>query len=335
MRNPFSPPFLRPTLGLLLAAAAVVLHLPALERRPSPFERGAYAVLTRAEEALAAGRRDEALGAFRAAYVRTRHEAQSGLSERVRNRMGLVGKNLLRKDFAEAWPFLEAFALLSPDFSRDAAAVEGWVLEATRGGVTRFTYELLRASGRTYWGAAPQGEWTGLWPLWTAWYRFTKKSPAETLALQARDNWPRRAFVLEVALDLASGSRPFPCELEVSGPFPPHTVLLWTDGGPAREAPATGPGRWTAAEVGQRPGRLPVRLLFFTDSVPPRRGLAVRLVRAYRPLFSEARPSAEPVCPLRAAAQDRFPQEGAWPPLGRIFPPRPIGASRLGTSTHG
>ncbi len=285
MRRPAGSQALWPLLGVLLSSAAVVLHLPALERRPSPFERGAYAVLARAEEALAAGRRGEALKAFRAAYVRTRHEAQSGLAERVRNRVGLAGKDLLRKDFAAAWPFLEAFALFSPDFSRDAAAAEGWALEATGGRVTRFSYGLLRPDGRTYWGAAPEAEWTGLWPLWTAWHRFTKKSPAATVALEARPGWPARAFVLGVVLDLRGGSLPFPSALEVSGPFAAGTALLLEERGPAREVRPAEPGRWTVADVGQRAGRLPSRLLFFSDALPPRRGLSVRLVREYRPLF--------------------------------------------------
>lgn len=283
-RSPF-PRILGPLLGVLLTAAAVVLHLPALERRPSPFARGAYAVLARAEEDLAAGRFSDALRRFRAAYVRTRHEAQSGLAERVRNRVALAGKELLRRDLSLAWPFLEAFALLSPDFSRDAAAAEEWALEATRGRATRFSYDLLRADGRTYWGAAPEAEWTGLWPLWKSWYRFTKKSFAATAALEAKPGWPVRAFALDVTLDLAGGSLPFPSRLEVSGPFAPGTALLFGDRGPLREVPPGGPGRWTVADAASRAGRLPSRLLFFTDAVPPRRGLSVRLVREYRPLF--------------------------------------------------
>lgn len=270
---------------VLLAAAAVVLHLPALERRPSPFQRGAYAVVARAEAALAAGRREEALAAFRAAYIRTRHEAQSGLAERVRNRVGLAGKTLLAADSQGAWPFLEAFALLSPDFPRDAAAVEEWALEATAGRMARFSYGLLRPDGRTYWGAAPEAEWTALWPLWTAWHRFSQKSPAATVALEKRPGWPLRAFVLEVTLDLRGGSRPFPALLEAAGPFAPGTALLLWDGGPPREIPPAGAGRWTVTGAGERAGRLPSRLLFFTDGLPPRRGLTVRLVREYRPLF--------------------------------------------------
>ncbi|MGC8764059.1 MAG: hypothetical protein ACP5VN_10600 [Acidobacteriota bacterium] len=274
------------TIFALLAAVAVLLHLPTLERRPSPFARGAYAVVARAEEALAAGRRGEALRAFRAAYVRTRHEAQSGLSERVRNRVGLAGKALLAADPSAAWPFLEAFALFSPDFSRDGAAVEEWVLEATQGRTHRFTYRLLREDGRTYWGAAPEAEWTGLWPLWTAWHRFTKKSPAATVALEAKPGWPQKAFVLQVALDLRGGSRPFPAALEASGPFAPGTALLLLGEGPPRVVPLEGPGRWRSAGLGEQSGCLPSRLLFFTDGLPPRRGLTVRLVREYRPLFS-------------------------------------------------
>lgn len=271
---------------VLLAAAAVVLHLPALEGRPTPFARGAYAVLARAEADLRAGRLSEALRGFRAAYVRTRHEAQSGLAERVRNRVGLAGKRLLASNPQTAWPFLQAFALLSPDFSRDAGAAEEWALEAAPAEAKRFTYDLLRPDGRTCWGAAPEAEWTALWTLWTAWHRFTQKSFAATVALEARPDWPDRRFVLDVPLDLKAGSRPFPCALEVAGPFAPGTACLVFDGGPARQIPPAEAGRWLLPDAGTRPGRLPVRLLFFTDGLPPRRGLSVRLVREYRPLFS-------------------------------------------------
>lgn len=267
-----------------LAGAAVWLHLPAQTHRPSPFHRGAYGALARAEASLRAGDFAGALRAFRAAYVRTRHEAQSGLAERVRWRIGGAGKDLLKNDPEAAWPFFEAFALLSPDFSADALAVEGLVLDATRGATSRFEYGLVRPDGLTYWGGFPEAEWTTLWPLWRSYQNLTGKPIASGIYLEAKPDWPARRFTYLVPLDLRGGDLPFPAALDVRAPFSGPAVCWVQERSPFREAKAAGPGRWTLDGITARRGQVPARVLFFSDALPPRTGARITLVREYRPL---------------------------------------------------
>ncbi|MFZ5984808.1 MAG: hypothetical protein ACOYXN_10630 [Acidobacteriota bacterium] len=279
-----APRILVPVALAALACAAVWLHLPAQTSRPSPFQRGAYGALARAEACLRSGDTAGSLRAFRAAYVRTRHEAQSGLAERVRWRIGAAGKDLLLTDARAAWPFFEAFALLSPDFSGDALAVEGLVLDATRGATSRFEYDLVRPDGLTYWGAFPEVEWTGLWPLWRSYQSLTGKPMASGIYLEARPDWPARRFTCLIPVDLRGGTLPFPAALEVRAPFAKPAVCWVQERAPFREAKPAGQGRWSLDGITQKRGQVPVRVLFFSDAVPPRAGVRVTLVREYKPL---------------------------------------------------
>jgi hypothetical protein len=285
MPRPRSAPRILALVLLAAAAcAAVWLHLPAQTRRPTAFQRGAYGALARAEASLRAGDAAGALRAFRAAYVRTRHEAQSGLSERVRWRIGGAGKDLLRTDARAAWPFFQAYALLSPDFSADALAVEGLVLDATRGAVTSFEYDLVRGDGLTFWGAFPETEWTALWPLWTAHKNLTGKPLASGIYLEAKPGWPDRRFTFLVPLDLRGGGLPFPASLQIASPFDGPATCWVQERGPFREARPGGPGRWSLDGITAKRGQIPLRALFFSDALPPRSGTRITLVRAYKPL---------------------------------------------------
>lgn len=144
-------------LALLLAAAAVLLHLPALDAPPSApdFAQGAYRPLLRAEHDLAGGRTEEALSSFQLAAMRAIHVGRLDVYDRIRLRLGHAGKTLAAARLSAGWPYLSRFVLWANAFDPNARLVENWVLASVPND-GRFAYPVVLASGRTVWGDRPE-----------------------------------------------------------------------------------------------------------------------------------------------------------------------------------
>jgi hypothetical protein len=282
------PRFLPLLLAVALAAAAIWLHLPGTTPPVTVFTRGSLAVLPEAEQALKAGNRDEALRHLRAAYARAIFEGRPGIAERVRARTGLAGMGLLDQatppDPATAWPFLEAFALWSDDFNRDAGGIENAVLSRPALRKTRFEYRLTRPDGSTFWAGQPLLEWTGLWPFWKTWLETTTKPLASGLYLEKGASWPVASYALVVPLNLRNKT-----PLGIQGEIAASGVAggaqcLFTPPSPFGKAEPDAPGRWHIKGLLAKRGATLTRVILFTDTLPGPRCLTVTLVRDYQPL---------------------------------------------------
>ena len=197
---------------LLLAGLAVVVHLPGSAPHYTAFSRGSFAVLASAEDELAADREGRALVDFRAAYDRALYEGNNPAAHRIRERMGLAGEALWRRRPKQAWPFLEAFALLGDDFTRDASAVEDFALNASSAAPSEFVYHLTRPGGNSFWENAPEAEWRGLWPLWDGWKAVTGQARWTGFTWRPSPTGPRAA---------SPGGWSCPCGPATARPFPP------------------------------------------------------------------------------------------------------------------
>jgi hypothetical protein len=271
---------------LVACAGAIWFHRSPAVGAKNAFQRGSYSVLLDAERALAAGKSDLALARFRTAYVRARYEGQSGVAERIRRRVALAGKDLARKDPAKGWPFLEMYALLSPDFGRDALAVEEFCLSECPPGWNRFEYHLTRPDGRSAWGVPWSSEWTGLWPWLRKWDSTVGKQSVDHLHEDALADWPRSPFVSALAIHLLRGPLDLPATTFVETGSA-RVRGCWFDYPRAHEfRPASpgGPGRWSASGVPFIPYDGIPRFAVFSSALPPPRGYRVVLVRTYEAL---------------------------------------------------
>jgi hypothetical protein len=272
------------TLWVGASLAAALLHLPAFSRPQSAFQRGSYAVLLDAEEALAKGRAPEALSLLRAAYIRARYESQSGVAERIRHRMAAVGRELLSRDPQKAWPFFETAVLLSADFSRDALAAEDLILSNPATARRRFEYRLTGPSGVSAWGSPCSSEWTALWPRRKRWESLHGGRPSDGLFADYERTWPSARYGLTVSLYLQRGAMEIPGRTMIEAPGAGLVKGCWFDFPRQHEfrpATAAGNSRWVADGLPFIPyGGIP-RIVVFTDSLPPKGGIQVLLIREY------------------------------------------------------
>lgn len=282
------PKIAPPILALALAAAAILLHLPSAAPRVTPFARGSFAVLPAAEHALASGDGAAALEGFRVAYTRAVFEGRPGIAERIRTRAGLAGMGILDGGTpSEAWPLLEAFALWSDDFNRDAAWVENAVLFRPALRKTRFEYRLTRPDGSTFWDGQPLLEPTALWPFWLAWAKTTTKPLASGIFMEKAVPWPTASYALVLPLNLRNKSRMAArLEIAVAGAAgtAPGARCLFTPPWPFGNAERAAPGRWQAKDLLAKRGASLTRVILFTDALPAPRSVSLTLVRDYRPL---------------------------------------------------
>jgi hypothetical protein len=275
-------------LALALAAGAVWLHLPIMNPSVTPFTRGTFAVLPEAEQALKAGDNEKALNHLRAAYGRAIFEGRPGIAERIRTRTGLAGVELLDRSTppgaAAAWPFLEAFALWSEDFNRDAGGVETACLSRRALHKTRFEYHLTRPDGSTFWAGQPLLEWTGLWPFWLTWLETTTKPLASGLYLEKGASWPVASYALVAPLYLRNKT-PLSIQGEIAASgIARGTQCLTTPPWPFGKAEQAAPGHWQVKGLLAKRGATLTRVILFTDTLPGPRCLSITLVRDYRPL---------------------------------------------------
>ncbi len=274
--------------ALVMAAVAVLVHLPGVTPEPTPFTRGSFAVLPQAEHELQAGHLDAAMENLRAAYGRAIFEGRPGIAERIRNRTGLAGVGLLDQHAGSgaegAWPFLEAFALWSDDFNRDAAGVENACLSRPALHKTRFEYRLTRPDGSTFWGRQPFLDCTGLWPMLLAWMNTTTKPLVSGLYLEKNVPWPAASYALVVPLDLRN-TMPLAIQgnVHVTGASAGAQVL-YTPPNPFGKADQVSTGHWVAKNLLAKRGQALSRVILFTGDLPGPRSLTVTLVRDYRPL---------------------------------------------------
>jgi hypothetical protein len=275
-------------LALVLAAGAVWLHVPSATPPVTPFTRGSFVVLPQAEQALKAGNTGEAFEDLRAAYNRAIFEGRPGVAERIRTRTGLAGMDLLDKttspDPARAWPFLEAFALWSDDFNRDAGGVENAVLSRPKLRMTRFEYHLTRPDGTTFWAGQPVLEWTGLWPFWQTWLETTTKPLASGLYMEKDASWPVASYALAVPMGLRNQT-PLTIQGHVMASGASDSAqILYTPPYLFSKAERVSHGHWIAKDLlPQRDWGL-IRVVLFSDTLPGPRCLSITLVRDYRPL---------------------------------------------------
>lgn len=267
-----------------LTTLSIWVHLPSQTRRPSSFARGVYAPLTHAERHLAQGKLAEALISFRVAHTRARLEGQTGISERIRLRMGGAGKALLGPSPHFAWSFFESYALLSTDFSRDAAAVEALILDATGGAEASFSYRLLRDDGCTFWGAAPELEWTGLWPLWRRIDGLSRKPVFRGIFMKSEPTWPVSAYTLLIPLYIKRGTASHPSIATLAGAPEGTTHVLYWDSNSPRYGEPTGLGNWNLNSLMETRWHFFWRVVIFCDTLPNRKGLDLKITRNYEPL---------------------------------------------------
>lgn len=142
---------------LILVALAVLLHLPALDATTvnTTFAQGAYIPLIRAEQDLKQGQTTRAMEAFQLAAMRAHRAGDKAVFQRIRWRMGDVGRTFAGKDFKKAWPLLARYALWSGDFDRDARRVEAWTL-STFHKPTVFDYPIILSTRHTVWNTRPR-----------------------------------------------------------------------------------------------------------------------------------------------------------------------------------
>lgn len=132
---------------LLLAALAILMNSPSAPKDPAPsiFAQGALEPLVQVEASLKAGNHVQALQALQVALLRTRRDDKQGLFNRIRFRLGWAGKDLAPKNFKDAWPLLERYALFAPNFGRTSRRLEGWCL-SRRLGPKDFRYALISSA---------------------------------------------------------------------------------------------------------------------------------------------------------------------------------------------
>lgn len=282
------PRLLPPLVGLVLAATAVFLHLPAMKPKVTPFTRGSFAVLTEAEEALRAGEHSRALNRFRTAYVRAIFESRPGIAERVRLRTGLAGRELLDNPAGVSatisWPFLEAFALWSDDFNRDASGIEDAYLSRPTGQKKKFEYHLTRPDGCSFWAGQPSLEWTGIWPFLHAWNETTTNPLAKGLYKEKHTSWPNLPYALMTPLFLRSLTlKPIQAEIAVSCGSN-GAQCLYSPPWPSDEATLVARGHWKVDRIFAKKDQGLNRVLVFTDVLPGPKSVSITLVREYHPL---------------------------------------------------
>ena len=282
------PRILTLLLALVLAAGAVWLHLPGATPPLTAFTRGSFAVLPEAEQSLNAGNPGEALGHLRAAYGRAIFEGRPGIAERIRARTGLAGLQLLDKatppDPAAAWPLLEAFALWSDDFNRDAGGVETACLSRPALHQTRFEYHLTRPDGSTFWAGQPILDCTGLWPFLLTWMQTTTKPLTSGIYLEKGVSWPLAPYALVVLLDLHNQT-PLGIQGDViTTGASSNAQILVTPPHPFGKAEPAAPGHWQIKGLLSKRGWSLTRVILFSDALPGPRSLSITLVRDYRPL---------------------------------------------------
>ena len=198
------PPRPVPNLRLALASLVSVAccggalwgHLPAVSNRipQDAFQSASYAPLVQAEEAIRKGQPASALNAFLAVLHRAVYAGEQNTAEQVRWRIGIAGRDFVPTQFDEAWGFLECYALLSKDFSRESLEVESYVLSQPVPSRAIFEYSLLRPNGLTQWGGRPKREWTRLWPLMQSWKSLSGKELKDPLAYRLPGRARSRRF---------------------------------------------------------------------------------------------------------------------------------------------
>lgn len=266
------------------AVGAAVLHIPSIAPMKDPYQRGSYAALVDAEKALAQGQPALALKHLQAAYVRAQYEGHVGVAERIRRRMALAGRGFRETAPAQAWPFLEAYALLSEDFGKDAIAVEDLYLSDSVTSVPRFEYRLTRPGGESFWSDPWATEWTGIWDQWRWWNSLAGRRVVEGLYADTRQEWPRARFVTHLAPFFRSGPNPVSGAVVVETPKTSQVVACWySKGAGLKPGAPDGPGRWTLPDLLVPPNAAP-RVAVFSDAFPPPKGYQIVLVREYQPL---------------------------------------------------
>jgi hypothetical protein len=148
---------LRLLTALILAAAAIIISMPALQNdfRPGLYEQGGLRPLLTAERYLNSNNCQEALKQFQVVALRGNRSSQDGLFQQVRLRFASAGAGLVKRNLSIAWLFLTRYVLWSKDFNHASGPIENTLLEQA-GGPTEFKYPLMDESGlQTSWGIRP------------------------------------------------------------------------------------------------------------------------------------------------------------------------------------
>lgn len=115
------------------------------------FKNFGLAVLSKAEESLAAGNDEKAFSLFRTAISRAVLYGDRETAKKIRNRMGWYGKENYATQGDTVWKFIEYYAVNSNDFEKTSTSVEEWFL-INKNGKYVFNYNLIDESGNySYW----------------------------------------------------------------------------------------------------------------------------------------------------------------------------------------
>ncbi len=276
-------PFLSVAVFILAAFCAIWLHLPAAAHT-TPFSRGTYAILPKAEAALSAGHYTEALSLFRAAFVRALNEGQYGVAERIHTRTALAGVKLAAVRPDAAWPFFETYALLSTNFAPSALASENFFLALPKQPKTSFEYNLLDKNGRTAWGYAVRVDWATLWSLQRRFLPVFLQKRLSRLYLMWKSDWPRARFAVDVPISLGRTRSLFPWKGVVKSTDRNIIHCLYHEGGRWTTAKETTGSGWIIEKVMARRNASLNRLALFFNRLPVPSHLSVTLVHSYNPL---------------------------------------------------
>lgn len=267
-----------------LSITCIAIHAPRAWPPYTPMEQGAYVLLPRAEVELAQGKVKPALRALRTTLFRALNEGEPQVASMVHNRMATAGVSMLRVDAKQAWPLFEAYALLSPKFTKASRNVEGLYLRDPRIRKTRFEYNLVGADGRTIMGTQPMLIPRLPWRLVHGWNLLRPSASGWINRIFTNSEYAQAEALLAVPTDLAAGPGRMPTTVLVEAPGVDASACLLCGKDSIEAAQKETGGDWTLSQLFQGPdGSLSRVVLVLNDFHLPGNIRAV-LIHDYQPL---------------------------------------------------
>lgn len=265
-----------------LSICAVWAHLPGRLSRPNAILNGSFNPLVRAEGLVKTGHADEALKLYRIVFTRAIYQGWNGASELIRRRLAGIGSSLMKTDGETAWNYFQKYALFSKDFNGDAMRVEALYLNNPRLLKTRFVYCCAPFGSR--WINSVGVNWTLLWKWSRVPHKRDAVMPGLDLAKYRMKKWPVKEFVTGVCGQLLEKNRPFPTSVLVEYGVPSGSACVIVKSGRSSRVKVSENGKWSFDNFFVRPHDQIVRVLVFTDELPPTKGPLISIVHEYKPL---------------------------------------------------
>lgn len=270
------------TAAVVLSVCTIWSHLPGKSPKENIRADNSLVPLVQAEKAFAGKDYQNALNSYRVAFTRAIYEGRTALSEAIRRRIALAGKDIMEKSPDMAWKFLQSYVLLVKNFNEQAFRVESLYLANPNFKKTNFVYECKPYTAE--WIQDIKANYTPLWKLNSLIGRFKKNARIGDLSKWRSSKWPISKYVFGTTGILYSGRRALPTKLIVeSEKSLKDSCVILTNSKYSVKRLSNDRG-WEFDGLFTRPGRLIARILIFTDRIPPKQGPKIKLVHEYKSL---------------------------------------------------